>query len=69
MSMFQRRHYEAIARAMQETYSDADVIAAKTQWLVDRDTLVSVFARDNSNFDADRFRRACIAGNNVRARS
>lgn len=66
--MFARRHYEAIAAAMQEakrtTQSDLElkgVIYAINE-------LADLFASDNGQFCRDRFRRACQPGANVRAR-
>jgi hypothetical protein len=51
MSNFQRRHYEAIAAVM--AYSDAPNRVV--------DMMVSLFERDNQNFDRSRF-KGRIAG-------
>jgi hypothetical protein len=66
---FAKRHYEAIAEAMQEakrtTQSDRElkgVIYAINE-------LADVFAQDNGMFKRDRFYCACQVGANVRARS
>lgn len=69
MAKFAKRHYEAIAEAMQETIrgcnsSEQVAIAWRAIGEVAR-----VFASDNCQFDRDRFLRACEPGANVRARS
>lgn len=66
--MFAKRHYEAIAEAIQETIrgcnsSDQVAIAWRTAGEIAR-----VFSRDNGRFDRERFLRACEPGANVRAR-
>ena len=65
---FAKRHYEAIATAIQEAQRRADIL--------DRDGIAAVidalgvmFKSDNGQFQWDRFKRACIPGANVRARS
>ena len=65
---FCKRHYEAIATAMQEARRRADFegndpIAAVI------DELSWLFKSDNGQFKWDRFKRACIPGANVRART
>jgi hypothetical protein len=65
--MFSKRHYEKIARAIQEAHA---MITAKEnlegqQDLHDgadyvRDELADMFARDNGQFKRDRFDRACV---------
>jgi len=64
---FAKRHYEAIATAIQEarrhTNGSNDPIAVVV------DELADAFAADNGMFKRDRFKRACEPGANVRARS
>jgi hypothetical protein len=67
---FAKRHYEAIATAMQEAkrlteYNGYDNIG----WQFALAELSRSFMRDNPRFDRDRFERACKPGANVRARS
>ena len=65
---FAKRHYEAIATAIQEArrraeFEGNDPIAAVI------DELGWMFKSDNGQFKWDRFKRACIPGANVRART
>jgi hypothetical protein len=64
---FYKRHYEAIALAMQEARRSVngsnDPIAVVIEELAD------VFARDNGMFKRERFIGACVPGANVRARN
>jgi hypothetical protein len=65
---FAKRHYEAIAQAMQ----DARFHLRNTgldQWLCVVNCLADVFAADNGMFKRERFKRACEPGANVRARN
>jgi hypothetical protein len=71
---FAKRHYEAIATAMQNVCPpkilgrnapDDDAV----QWAVTVTELADLFARDNGMFKRDRFYQACQVGANVRARS
>jgi hypothetical protein len=77
---FAKRHYEAIAQALQ----DAQRHIAITQGLKDAkllrcngseqmecvvNCLADLFAGDNGQFRRERFKRACEVGANVRARS
>ena len=67
---FAKRHYEAIATAIQEArrltdYNGHDNIGL--QFAIAE--LSRMFARDNGRFSQDRFECACIPGANVRARS
>lgn len=66
--MFVKRHYEAIAQAMQDAQCNLSEEAKRG---IDRaiDRLADLFRRDNVNFKRDRFERACEPGANVRARS
>ena len=65
---FAKRHYEAIAQAMQDAQ---DNLSGEARRGIDRatDRLADLFRRDNANFERDRFERACEPGANVRARS
>jgi hypothetical protein len=64
---FAKRHYEAIATAIQEARRSVngsnDPIAVVIEELAD------VFARDNGMFKRERFIGACVPGANVRARN
>jgi hypothetical protein len=67
---FAKRHYEAIATAIQEArklvdhngYDNIGVQFAIAE-------LSRMFMRDNGRFNRDRFECACVPGANVRARS
>lgn len=72
MSKFAKRHYEAIAEAMQEACPrsrEPDLSAREQQWRFTVEALADTFAGDNGMFKRDRFERACQPGANVRARS
>ena len=72
LSRFAKRHYEAIAEAMQEAAPDSgknDYDIMRDQWLNTVGELADMFARDNGQFIRDRFERACVPGANVRART
>ena len=72
LSRFAKRHYEAVAEAMQEAAPDSgknDYTIKHDQWLSTVGELADTFARDNGQFSRDRFERACVPGANVRARS
>jgi hypothetical protein len=62
---FAKRHYEAIALAMQ----DARRLPSNDQWQCVVNCLADVFASDNGQFQRDRFINACEPGANVRARN
>jgi len=67
---FAKRHYEAIATAIQEARrraSDGDNNHDPITNVVDE--LCWLFRSDNGQFSRDRFYRACEPGANVRARS
>jgi hypothetical protein len=67
---FHKRHYERIAEVMQQAYSsDAGDGGGADVWSNVVDGLADLFASDNGQFKRDRFVRACVPGNNVRARS
>jgi hypothetical protein len=64
---FAKRHYEAIAQAMQEARRHAN--GSNDPIAVVVDELADAFASDNGMFKRERFVRACEPGANVRARS
>ena len=69
---FAKRHYEAIALAMQEAMRyardlDDDLAPGAIQIAIDE--LADVFAGDNGQFERDRFIQACEPGANVNARN
>ena len=65
---FAKRHYEAIALAMQHAHVIGDP-SYRNQWECVRNELADMFVRDNGMFKRERFMRACEPGANVRARS
>jgi hypothetical protein len=65
---FAKRHYEAIALAMQDARFHLRNTALD-QWLCVVNCLADTFAADNGMFKRERFKRACEPGANVRARS
>ena len=65
---FAKRHYEAIALAMQHAHVLGNPVQ-RNQWESVRNELADMFARDNGMFKRDRFMHACEPGANVRARS
>ena len=68
--MFSKRHYEAIALAMQDAKPLPNWDANKhTQWDVCVSRLADAFGRDNGLFKRERFLAACQPGANVRART
>jgi methyl coenzyme M reductase alpha subunit len=67
LSRFQKRHYEAIALAMQEARRRAN--GSNDPIAVVVDELADVFTGGNGQFKRERFIRACDPGANVRARS
>ena len=68
---FAKRHYEAVALAMQAAALPLCISNPNKEhmWADCVNELATMFARDNGAFDAERFKRACIPGNNVRART
>jgi hypothetical protein len=73
MAHFNKRHYEAIARTMQNLHpgSNTEAIDYDARLEMWRDTLSALqdlFIRDNALFMPTRFGNACIPGANVRAR-
>ena len=70
MAKFGKRHYEAIALAVQDTLKFAtDTEEEKVGVRELAGGLAEMFARDNPQFKPDRFLRACVPGANVKARS
>ena len=65
---FSKRHYEAIALALQDARLHLRCDAINQQECVLR-MLADMFAADNSQFKRQRFINACEPGANVRARS
>lgn len=62
MSMFSKRHYEALAAAMRDAKpagQSEDEDAAETQWITDVEEIASVFMADNPKFDSTKFLKAC----------
>ena len=70
LSHFYKRHYEAIALAMQEatTFCGTSEDHREAMSFAVR-VLADLFARDNGQFKRDRFMWACEPGANVRART
>ena len=66
-SNFRKRHYEAIALAMQDARRIGAI--AQDQWQCVVNCLADAFAADNGQFKRERFKRACEPGANVKARS
>jgi hypothetical protein len=64
---FAKRHYEAIALAMQE--ARRSVNGSNDPIAVVINELADAFASDNGMFKRERFVNACVPGANVRARS
>jgi hypothetical protein len=70
-----KKDYELLATAMQDTYPPEGPWAMQSergyaiqQWSITCEGIADHLARDNGRFDRKRFLRACIPGNNVRAR-
>jgi hypothetical protein len=66
---FAKRHYEAIALAMQEAMRVAIMPGDVHCVRMVIDELADTFARDNGQFKRDRFISACVPGANVKART
>ena len=74
MSIFAKRHYEAIATVMQNAHpggvvGDGMTGEMRVQWDETCRDMAEMFARDNPAFCIIRFMKACKPGANVRARS
>lgn len=70
MTMFQQRHFEALAQLMQDVEPKAGTKAqsrAEYREQIIRE-MCALFSRDNPHFNEDRFRCACVPGANVRSR-
>ena len=65
---FAKRHYEAIALAMQDARFHLRNTALD-QWPCVVNCLADLFAGDNGQFKRDRFEHACVPGANVKART
>ena len=71
-TMFQQRHFEALALLMQELHPGAGLPLdnrAAIQWDATHIAMARLFAQGNPRFDRGRFLRACEPGANVRART
>jgi len=66
---FAKRHYEAIAQAMQNAQPSPRDVAGCLTWEACRNELIQTFRADNPEFKPTRFAAACEPGANVRARS
>ena len=66
---FAKRHYEAIATAMQEAMRVASMPGDVHCVRMVIEELADLFASDNGMFKRERFVRACEPGANVRARN
>jgi hypothetical protein len=71
MPKFAKRHYEAIAIAMQRSAPDTSPghDRAGRQWRLCCEELAGAFERDNPQFKPQRFYVACLPGANVWRRS
>ena len=67
---FQQRHFENLAQLMQDnmpvTTSKAQTRAEYREQLIR--AMCELFKADSPHFNEDRFRLACVPGNNVRSR-
>lgn len=68
MPDFQQRHYEALAKLMQDAKVQHETDQQGGLDMLER-MLTEMLARDNAKFDSGRFIRACQPGRNVKARS
>lgn len=66
--MFQQRHFEAIAQAMQDLRAACITTRERRQQTQVERRLADLFARGNPRFNRDRFFAACMPGANVSAR-
>ena len=67
--MFRKRHFAAIAEAIQEATLCCDTNEQRRGVELLREELATLFKRSNGQFDRQRFERACIPNTNVRART
>lgn len=69
MSHFNKRHYEAVALAIQEAAkfsNSAEMVSGVYRAATE---LAGTFQRDNSQFNRERFMAACYPGANVKLRT
>ena len=66
---FQKRHYEAIALAIQDITLCADTDDKKRLATLVVNVFSEILAKDNPRFKLGRFERACVPGANVKART
>ena len=61
MSMFQRRHYEAVAKALKDTCPAREAYDhyEYVQWRHDIMAMSAMFKKDNGDFQPLRFKKAC----------
>lgn len=65
-----KKDYERLAYALQYAYLRAEGDPGRTDGVtMARDALANALSGDNGAFNAGRFRRACVPGANVRART
>ncbi len=68
-SKFAKRHYEAIATAMQEAIKFDATCSTEVAGIYKAiNALANMFANDSGQFKRDRFKPACEPGANVGAR-
>jgi hypothetical protein len=70
MAQFSKRHYQAIAQAMQNAKEAADLEShdVAMAFVIIETAIGDVFVDDNSLFNRALFLQACQPGANVRAR-
>ena len=71
-SMFNKRHYEAIATTMQWAHPRGDepsLDILSLQWRLTVEEFSNMFGADNRLFKRKRFEQACEPGANVKART
>jgi hypothetical protein len=67
--MFQKRHMEVLALALQRTQPDPNQPERLCQWEIVQAEIRDMLLQSNPRFDVARFERACERGANVRKRS
>jgi len=69
-TLFQKRHYEAVAQALQRCQLETVWSPEATEGFIRvQMALITLFRHDNGHFYTDRFERACQPGANVSARA
>ena len=71
-SMFNKRHYEAIATTMQRAHPRGDepsLDILSLQWRLTVEEFSNMFGADNGLFKREQFEQACEPGANVKART